>query len=395
MSEPDDLNATYLLRSLRLLRSTDVEDRKRGVTVLSILVDDPRVLKVFEHLYENDPDPGVREMVWRVIDQQGPSIPSPKPDRAAPEAEEPAHTAPEAEEPAHAASEAEAPPRAAPKAEEVEEAETPPAPASQAETIKPIPPPDKPRAPTGVLFLLNAANAKFVAREKRRVANSETAGRTAFGLAVMLLLVVGMLWGLALPDWITWYRLRQDGIVVEGEITSLHARNGHLYVIYRFTVGENEGDGVSYTEEQRVSKNTFDKLTENTPVRITYLSDDPKVSRLNKDNPGNVTRDRLTGAAFGLTVLLILLLFVGFVQRHPYALRRNRLIWGQVVSCRGHLDDDGDFSIKLRYSFRSPAGRAIVGQTSQIRNDLNKAMLPDAGTPVAVHYGNDKSYRLF
>ncbi len=77
MGELTAPNTVDVLRSLRLLRSDDPVERTRGISILSTLLDDPRVLQVFEYLYQHDPDPGVRELAWRAINRQGPSVPMP------------------------------------------------------------------------------------------------------------------------------------------------------------------------------------------------------------------------------------------------------------------------------------------------------------------------------
>jgi hypothetical protein len=335
MTNLDTPDATEVLRSLRLVRSSDPEERKRGVAVLSTLLDDPRVLQVFEYLYEKDPDPGVRDLAWRAINQRGPSIPAPASNNH--------------------------------------------------------------RTPSPAFFLLNPANVGFVAKEMRKLTQQKrTGGLTAFALAGVLLLVAGLFWGLVLPDWSTWYRLRQDGVTIRGEVDELRASGDNYYVFYRFFTSAHDTEtDVPYPGQQCVSKSDFDALSEGDPVVVTYLSDDPTVSRLDQANPDDFTRNWQTGVAGGATMLLVVLLAVGSVQRQrPARARGKRLIRGQIVACNGTMDDDGDFILKVRYRFRTPTGRTLTSQTSQIRNDLKMATLPPAGTPVAVYYRSDRSFVL-
>jgi hypothetical protein len=74
--------------------------------------------------------------------------------------------------------------------------------------------------------------------------------------------------------------------------------------------------------------------------------------------------------------------------------REGRLIKGSVVSCKGSTDSDEDYTIKLKYTFRSPTGRDIHKQESHIRNDLKKVALPAPGTSVAVLYADDTCYQV-
>jgi hypothetical protein len=154
MSETKTSTSTDLLRSLRMIRSAAPDERRTGIAVLSAVSDDPRVTQVFEHLYQNDPDPSVREAAWRALRRSGPSVPAPGPALAAPSGHNPA-------------------PGARPR--------TAGTPASR---------PSSGRA----LFLLNPANAAFVAREMKRIESQKKRGRTPLWLAVMALLVVGMMW---------------------------------------------------------------------------------------------------------------------------------------------------------------------------------------------------------
>jgi hypothetical protein len=333
--------STDVLRSLRLLRSEDAEERRRAIRVLSTMVDDPRVLQVFEYLYQIDPDPGVRELTWQAISQAGPSIPAPGPGNHSGQSN-PARFRRETN--------------------------------------------------TGTsAFLLNPTNDRFVAREARRQARQPGGGRVALWLAGVLLLVASVLWALTVPDWITWYRLREDGIEITGTISDLQVRDGQYFVLYRFEPGQ---AGVIFAGEQRVSKTTYESITTDMLPVVIYFPDDPAISRLDVFNPEDTMRDRLTIIAAGLTGLLVLLVIVGLVQRLTGPDRDRQVIRGQVVRCAGYRDEDGDYNLKLSYRFVSPSGQTITAQTAQIRNDLRNKALPPPGTPVAVYYLSDRSYLL-
>jgi hypothetical protein len=339
-----------ILHSLRLLRSLNADERKQGIQILSGLADDPRVLQVMEYLYQIDPDPDVRDMAWQAIVWQGPSVPAPGPDTAER--------------------------------------------GDRSGAAKPNGESDR------RLFLMIPSNARLVAEQSRRAAAaSQKRGRAASLLATLLLFIAGIFWGLVIPDWITWYQFRQEGTTTQGEIISLEIReqapdDERYIVFYHFSTGQAEEE-TFYSGEQRVSWDFYSARAEDTPVEVTYLPDDPNQSSLDdKQNPEHERRDDLTIGAAGLTVIIGLLFALSATQRRRPALRDKHLIRGKVISSTGHRDDDGDFNIKLRYSFQSPGGQTIVDQTSHIRNDLNKTSLPDPGTPIVVYYQNDHSYRL-
>lgn len=354
MNEQSVLTPTDLLHSLQLIRSGDPSDRRSGIEGLSQLGDDPRVVQVFEHLYENDSDPGVRDAAWRAINRAGPSIPAPGP-------------AVSPNPPAAAPRRADRPVRRA-------------APARPAPTTRTV--------PSASLFLLEQSNARLVARHMRRSRSSPRGGRVITILAGLMLLFIGVLGGLVLPDWIAWVRLRQGGVAVQGEVVEVQAHGDHYSALYRFPVAE----GDFYTGEQ--SLEARDRLAENSPVQVLYLPDDPDISRLeDESNPDDARRDRFTIGLALLVVGLVVLAILAGVRRGGTA-RHKCVIRGQVISCSGYRDGDGDYNLKLRYRFRSPSGQRITGQISQIRNDLAGADLPGPGTPVAVYYRSERSHLL-
>lgn len=325
-----------ILHSLNLLRSTDAEARKQGIEILSGLADDPRVLQVFEYLYQIDPDPEVRDMAWQAILWRGPSVPAPGPEVST---------------------------------------------LGKTKTGK--------NEGNHRLFLMNPSNNKLVANQSRRAAQNR--GRIPAALAIILLFVAGIFWGLVIPGWLEWYKFRQEGVTTQGEVLGLEARSGDRYIAYyRFATGEIEEE-TFYSGEQPVSREFYNSLAEDTPIDVIYLPDDPNQSRLDDDqSPADQQRYRFTYAAAGCLVVIGLLLTLRTIQRRP----NKHIIRGQVVSSTGHKDTDGDFNIKLRYRFQSPGGRTVVDQTSHIRNDLDKSSLPRPGTPIVVYYQNEQTYRL-
>jgi hypothetical protein len=158
MSAAQTPSSTDLLRSLRLIRSAAPEDRKRGIALLSKVHDDPRVKQALEHLYQEDPDPGVRDIAWQALQLLDPSVPHPNAGHAA------ASTAPR--RPSSGAVPRQSSGRAG------------------------IPRQSSARA----LFLLNPTNATFFAKELKRIEQQKRRGQIPLWLAVIVLLVVGLLW---------------------------------------------------------------------------------------------------------------------------------------------------------------------------------------------------------
>lgn len=392
--------ATDILRGLQLLRSPDADERTHGIELLRRMSGDTRVRQVFEFLYENDSDPGVRAQAWQALNAQGPSIPAPVP--AAPPALVP--SSPQAVSSAQTVSPAQAVVRAPAKTRSATPA---PKPISRPAVPSPAPPAE----PDRQLFLWNPANTRLVARlaqrEKRRQSEG---GYGLFVLGGLLMLIIGALWGFVLPDWIDWLEYKRNGVTVEGVISDLPVRtetNGdtYYYAVFQYTLASDTPAPVSstpvpteYTARQRISERDHHNLSEGVPVRVTYLPDDPAAAHLKElKNPSNRSRDRLTLGAVALSVVAVQVWLAAIFMRRKRGerpVRGERLILGTVVTCAGTADADDDFYVKIRFRFRTPTGRTITGQASRIRNDLKGAVLPVPDTPVAIHYYNDRTYRL-
>lgn len=345
--------AVNVLESLQLLRDENPVERKRGIMTLSSMIDDPRVLRVFEHLYENDPDSGVRQMAWRAINRQGPSIPAPGP------------VAP--------------PVQAAPPA-------PPPTTHHPRSAAQPEP------------FLINPANVRLLAAHARTQAPRR--GGTAFALAAVLMLAAGIVWGWVLPGWIDQFRLDRSGITAAGEIIRLYVQPGdgdspHYYASYRFPVESAPGDTLIVRTEQRITENSFNGLSNGSPVDVTYLPGEPDRVRLAAvDTPAGDQRRWLTVVAAGLSAAVLLLLLLGLLRRGRPSHVRGRILWGEVVRASGELDARGRYTVRLRYQFRTLKGKMLVKQTSHARSDLDPEDIPGPGTPVVVYYRSETDHRL-
>ncbi len=360
---------TEILHSLTLLRSADPAARLRGIRTLRQVRDDPRVQQVFEYLYQQDPAPAVRQAAWQALRESAPAIPAPKPHAG--------HAVPSARGPEALASDA-MNPSASPQKKMAK---------SRSNRRRSAPPSDE--GP----FLLDPANRKLIAEERERIATQKKRGRSAFLLAAVVFLIMGVLWALALPQIRDWYRLDRNGAQAEGTITALERRGGEYVVHYTFNVRQGETES-TYEGQQQVTEADWRQAAEGDPVRVTFWLDDPTLSRIDADDPSLAMRDRLILGASALAVLALMFLSLGMVQRQAWLRRRRRILPGQIVACTGSVDADGDYKVKIRYRFRTPQGQLITAQTSQIRNDLRRKALPRPGTAVAVYYRNAHAYRL-
>ncbi len=359
---------TEILHSLALLRSADPAARLQGLRTLRKVRDDPRVRQVFEHLYQQDPAPAVRQAAWQALQESAPTVPAPKPQKstAKPPARAPEPSMSDAMNPTHASQKA----------------------ASRARTGRrgAAPPEDGP-------FLLDPSNRKLINEERQRLAAQKKRGRSAFLLAALVFLVMGVLWALALPQMRDAYRLDRHSARAEGTVVALEPRDGSYVMRYTFPVRQGEAETL-YQGEQTIAEADYRRLQTGESVQVTFWLEDPTLSRTEVDDPSLEMRDRLIFAASALAVLALLFLSLGMVQRQAWLRRKRRILPGQIVACEGQVDADGDFKVKVRYRFRTPRGQVITAQTSQIRNDLRRKPLPRPGTAVAVYYRNAHAYRL-
>ncbi len=359
---------TEVLHSLTLLRSADPLARLQGIKTLRLVHGDPRVRQVFEYLYEQDPAPAVRQAAWQALQEGAPTIPAPKPHVG--------ETADAALAPVALASDTMNPSPSSQKAQPYVRAPRRPAP----------PPSDGP-------FLLDPTNRKLISEERQRIAAQKKRGRGAFWLAAIVFLLMGVLWALVLPQIRDAYRLDHHGAQAEGTVTALEARDGDYLLRYAYSVRQGESE-TPYDGEQSITESAYRQMRVGDPVRVTFWLDNPTLSRTEADDPSLETRDRLILGASALAVLALAFLSLGMVQRQAWLRRRRRILPGQIVSCEGTTDPDGDYKVKIRYRFRTPRGQVITAQTSQIRNDLRRKPLPRPGTAVAVYYRNAHAYRL-
>ena len=343
------------------LRSDAPETRARGIEVLCNVRDDPRIFKVFEHLYEHDPDLRVRQVAWHALKGAEPSVPAPVPK---PE--------PEADSAAGALV-------AAPT-------ETVTTPAAD----PPVAPAQPAAHPANELFLLKPSHKAVVSRAQ----NTKRRKRSGLGLLVLAMVVALVAVVLALgvvPDLVDDYRLDQSGITVEGTITALSVVGDDYRVFYEFDTAH-ELESTTRHNDRPVTETAYNDLRVDDSVLVTYWPEDPALSRIDAPDPGEVQRNRQLIAAAALGVLALLAIGLSLNRRN--AARRWRVIKGQIVACNAALDGK-KYTVCTRYHFKSPeSGKSLDGKTCCVRNDLRETTLPAAGTQVAVRYRHDRAHYM-
>jgi hypothetical protein len=218
------------------------------------------------------------------------------------------------------------------------------------------------------------------------------------GLVLLFTLLTSIVLFITLPDWLHTSDLDKHGQSVEARVKSrrfTEDREGNrtYYVTYSFQVSDS---GRCYGREQRVTRATYDRLDEASPVKVRYLPANPDRSALD-DDPAEL-RSRMIAAALtafaASAVLLALARIVLRRRRDDVLVQRGRVLSGEMVHFGTRSDAEGHFHVEVRYRVVTPSGRALVEQAHRRADDLRCCPQPEPGDPVAVLYVSDRRYRL-
>ena len=130
-------------------------------------------------------------------------------------------------------------------------------------------------------------------------------------------------------------------------------------------------------------------------MTIKYLPSDPDVSVLTGDYKDDTerTQNLILMAIFLPTSLIIAILILRTDGRNR-RLSGGQLLPGQILSAQGKSGSKGAYNVTVEYNFTNPYGQQITKKQTNNRPDLRKTALPEAGTPAAVLYVDDKFFKL-
>lgn len=273
----------------------------------------------------------------------------------------------------------------------------PPRPAP-AEPI-PAPPPDVPIAPpTNRTFVFDPRHLAFADGKAERPDHPVYWGQGLLLLAFM----TPFLWSSATQLNAIYHssairmHLAEDGragqatVIERREIP--HDEGAPTYVL-RFTFAPPGGSPAEF--ERSVAQGTFDGTRMGGPLPVLYSPSHPEaVLPADNDGWGPVARKVL----FALVWNAICLPMVGWLLwrlwfdlriRHAARLRR-----GKLVGITPDEDGDGDFVVKVAYTFQDHEGRTLDATWSGPCKALEGQPLPAVGTPIAVAYADRRTYLL-
>ncbi|MCU0480877.1 MAG: DUF3592 domain-containing protein [Anaerolineae bacterium] len=153
-------------------------------------------------------------------------------------------------------------------------------------------------------------------------------------------------------------------------------------------------DDVMYENQVDISQELYDKYPEESRIEITYVINDPSVSRPSEHNslPLNLFLGAFT--LFWTLILIIGVIWVSRAYRKQGYLKKNgQLVRGQLISATGKIDGDNDFILTMKFSFRAPDTAEIrTEHYNFIANHLRKANLPPEKTPIYIFYVDKKNW---
>lgn len=189
-------------------------------------------------------------------------------------------------------------------------------------------------------------------------------------------------------------QLQERGIEVMAQIVSRRIENTgkanlDYYVTFEFQA---LSSGQSYRHEVWVIESVYQQSLTTTAIRVRYLPEDPATNDLASVQPHGWADIGVSISCFSslflvMGAVVILLLFDPWVRQLNYR-RRGQVIIGHVERPlrQRWLRNPG-----FVYVFVSPSGKAIHAKYEDSSRFLR---IPRAGTPVAVQYVNDSTYRL-
>lgn len=243
-------------------------------------------------------------------------------------------------------------------------------------------------------FLLHPAHTAFLNGSKRKLVGSSMG--SLIMLAIVGLICAGLGLGMtayALNEQAVYDALAKNGVTKLATVTDGRFSKGRsttYYLTYSYEVEVN-GEFQTFSREETVSANLYDKSDIGDHISVRYLPDDPGTARA-IDEPFNGVILIVVGIAFIVGALYLILSHVRQYRRDRILESEGQVISGSVVKSR--ISGVGNKrQLHVQYEFLSPVSVTLKGKQSQRRRDVEAADVPP-GTKVAVVYHNDNTFRI-
>lgn len=249
-------------------------------------------------------------------------------------------------------------------------------------------------AKAGNVFFRHADNRQYV---KSR-AGKPKLGPNIFGVMIpffigmMLVSVIGLvIFSVILPYYAT---LAQSRAPIEAVVTDMRIEKdadlaNEYWIDYEYTVG-----GVSYTGNDMVGRADYNTNDVGMPIEVTYSPADPSISMIEYEPL----------AVLGLLAVTLLFFAIGLCgtilsffsqQDRGQLIRNGKIVKATIEDTRQSTDSDGDASLAVTYTFRSPlTGKDLRKRESVLLSRGEASGEARIGTTVAVLYLKDDLYRL-
>lgn len=240
----------------------------------------------------------------------------------------------------------------------------------------------------GDVFLIDPRHEDFVREDSPHLKDRSL----TWTQRIMVLLVI------AAAAYLVLSQITEANRRTEAEVVSLRegAELINFFVTYTFTV-ESEASTRTYEVEEAVDLGTFQRLAPGDMIEIRYDPRDPFIAEIVEG-----TQDEINATSLLFTVICGLVLLVGFMLVfwiiQPDRTNRRLENEGQLLIGRLHnawpTQTQRRYTVNVEFTFTPPGAEPITTKASRRRRDLEKELLPSAGTTVLVLYVNDNLYRL-
>ncbi|MBI1277296.1 MAG: hypothetical protein GC179_04125 [Anaerolineaceae bacterium] len=243
-------------------------------------------------------------------------------------------------------------------------------------------------------FILHQAHYDFVFGNSKSLNRSSFLGVGCLTIFLSIFVIVGVfMLGTALSDTYNWFAINQSGIGNTAQLTNRRISSGDdsdtYYVSFRFN-----HNGKNYLREQKVNWDIYNSAEIGGRVDIVYAPSNPQGAKLTGTNSAPTWMlffALIWNAIIGLIVFFVIQQYrrVKFLERH------GRMLPGEILESSHSTDSDGDLSLKVEYTFRTPDSNKRLSKVERAtRNDLKGQRPPAPGTPVVILYYNEQRYML-
>jgi hypothetical protein len=234
------------------------------------------------------------------------------------------------------------------------------------------------------VYLLNRSNAAYA----RGHTFSIEMAKQARGWLIVSLVLFTLAFITAVTDFYTYVALNTRAVTAGGVVVNQYMVDGEGCPCYHVEYSFSASDDARYFREIAVNSDIYNSLPVDTAVTVTYLPDNPQISRIEGNSVPLVATAVAMGCALAAVVMLRRIATAHRLVRH------GRLLPSSITGWDVQQKDDGEggkyWVTHVFYWFDTPDGRPISAQKT-VRCALRK---PASGTLLAVLYVDYTLYEV-